>query len=39
MTFWQTVGFYMAVGGIAWSLTVIFKVLWTGIDKTGRWFS
>lgn len=38
MTLWQTIGFYMAIAGIAVSLTTISMILLLALDRVGRWF-
>lgn len=41
MSLWQTVGFYMAIGGIAWSITTIAVCLVRLLDEfknNRRWF-
>lgn len=37
MTVAQTVGFYMAIGGIAWSVTTIIRCCVRLLDHNGRW--
>lgn len=39
MTICDTVGFYLAMGGIAWSLTTIVRCCLTLLDRRygGRW--
>lgn len=38
MTLWQTIGFYMAIAGIAVSITTIIFCCMVLLDKSERWF-